>query len=208
MDAFEEDTNPFRSDSDDVSESPFTTHSNDDSSAFNAFHQQDPDDHHGVAGNGPAAGDDDDDDEDDDGIDHVQGYNDDHIRRDNAAAASHDFGNHTQSSGFQESEAATSVPSVATNRSIPAPPVPPTSIPRVPAVKTEFCCGRDQFLHSGEGAEILVSISYFLKPCSSRFCLPDRGCRQDERELVLTLYRLCNTNRGMSPLSSKPLPSQ
>ncbi|KDQ19082.1 hypothetical protein BOTBODRAFT_102975 [Botryobasidium botryosum FD-172 SS1] len=154
MDAFEEDTNPFRSDSEDTPDTPPVHH--DQEAAFESFHHQvapyeQAHDQHRGFDNGTDSDHDNDNDND----------NDNEHEHDNDQAASDDYGTHTQSSGFQDSAAATSVQSGTTQRTTPAAltPAPQTFIPRQPAVKTEFCCGRDRFLHSGHtGVESEIHI--------------------------------------------------
>jgi hypothetical protein len=71
--------------------------------------------------------------------------------------------------------------------------------PRPPTSKSDFCCIRDHWLHSGEDVEILVSTS-----CSSNSlcilslmsCLvrphADHGCTEDEREFSFAIHNLCH----------------
>lgn len=71
--------------------------------------------------------------------------------------------------------------------------------PRLPTSKSDFCCIRDHWLHSGEDVEILVSVS-----CSSiYFCIlslisclvrphADHRCTEDERECNFAIHNLCH----------------
>jgi hypothetical protein len=71
--------------------------------------------------------------------------------------------------------------------------------PRLPTSKSDFCCIRDHWLHSGEDVEILVSASY----SSNYFCIlslmsylarpyADHGCAEDEREFNFAIHNLCH----------------
>src|SRR5579863_7607314 len=82
------------------------------------------------------------------------------------------------SSASSNSHVDVSAPSSPPNRTVTLPSIPPRigietpplrngfpsqgsgHSPRTPAPKSDFCCFRDQWLHSGEDVEIFVSLSY------------------------------------------------
>jgi len=113
------------------------------------------------------------------------------------------------SSASSNSHVDVSAPSSPPNHAVTLPSSPPQTSslrtgfpsqgsghsPRPPTSKSDFCCIRDHWLHSGEDAEILVSGS-----CSSSYfcihCLPcthaDHGCTEDEREFNFAIHNLCH----------------
>ena len=76
------------------------------------------------------------------------------------------------------------------------------------AYKSDFCCGRDHWLHSGEDVEILVSIPivYLPQPLPEMFLnllyfAVDHGCPQDLRELVVSIYHLRHSSGGKQTIT-------
>ena len=78
------------------------------------------------------------------------------------------------------------------------------------AYKSDFCCGRDQWLHSGEDAEILVSLhlasgSLSLFPAEDSgdnhadFCIDNRRS-QNIDQLLVPVYHIHNPSRGKQTL--------
>jgi hypothetical protein len=75
--------------------------------------------------------------------------------------------------------------------------------PRPPTSKSDFCCIRDQWLHSGEDVEILVRAYPFFSSSCLSFCTlmrptwarckhADYGCAKDQREFNFTVHHLCH----------------
>jgi len=121
------------------------------------------------------------------------------------------------SSASSNSHVDVSAPSSPPNRAVTLPSSPPritiqtSSLrtgfpsqgsghsPRPPTSKSDFCCIRDHWLHSGEDVEILVSASY----SSTYFCIvsltsclarphADHGRTEDERKFNFAVHNLCH----------------
>jgi hypothetical protein len=80
--------------------------------------------------------------------------------------------------------------------------------PRLPTPKSDFCCIRDQWLHSGEDVEIVVRAYLLLSSSYRGFCLLtcppcvvlilDYGCAKDQREFNFAVHHLCHPRRRES----------